>query len=100
MNDARKRMLDRVRAILAKTLDNGCTEGEAMAALAKAQELMAAYDISEAELGHTVETEAAIVHKDDRDDPYKIKTYLASAVAKFTRCRGWRGSEAAGYKIA
>ncbi len=45
MNDARKKMLERVKAILAKTMDNGCTEGEAMAALAKARELMATYEI-------------------------------------------------------
>ena len=38
MNDSRKKMLDKVRAILAKTMDNGCTEDEAMTALAKARE--------------------------------------------------------------
>ena len=64
MIDSRKKMLERVRAIVAKTIDNGCTESEAMAALAKAQELMAAYDISEAELGQTEETEAAVIHED------------------------------------
>ena len=64
MIDSRKKMLERVRAIVAKTIDNGCTESEAVAALAKAQELMAAYDISEAELGQTEETEAAVIHED------------------------------------
>jgi dihydroxyacetone kinase DhaKLM complex PTS-EIIA-like component DhaM len=29
--DTRKKMLERVKAILAKTMDNGCTEGSAMA---------------------------------------------------------------------
>ncbi len=47
----RKKMLELVRAIMSKTVANGCTEGEAMAALAKARELMAAYEISESELG-------------------------------------------------
>ena len=51
MIDIRKKMLERVRAILAKTITAGCTEGEAFVALAKAYELMAVYDISEAELG-------------------------------------------------
>ena len=64
MIDSRKKMFERVRAILAKTIDAGCTESEAFAALAKAQELMAAYDISEAELGLTEETEAAVIHED------------------------------------
>lgn len=100
MTNPRQRMLERVRAILSKTMDNGCTESEAMAALAKAQELMAAYDISEAELGHTTETESALIHKDATDDPYKIKAYLAQSVAKFTRCKGWRGNTYTNYSIA
>jgi hypothetical protein len=97
MNEARKRMLERVKAILAKTMANGCTEGEAMAALAKAQDLMAAYDISEADLGHTEETESATVHKDYRADPYGIKRELAAAVGRFTRCKGWRGAKGGSY---
>ena len=91
MIDSRKKLLDRVRAILGKTLSNGCTEGEAMAALAKAQELMAAYDIDEAELGQAQESEAAVIHEDSSADPYKIKACLGFAVARFTRCQGWRG---------
>ena len=43
MIDSRKKMLERVRAILAKTITAGCTEGEAFVALAKAYELMAVY---------------------------------------------------------
>ena len=91
MIDSRKKMLERVRAILAKNIANGCTESEAMAALVKAQELMSAYDISEAELGLTQESESAVVHEDINADPYKIKASLVSAVARFTRCQGWRG---------
>ena len=89
MNDSRKKMLERVRAILAKTMDNGCTEGEAMAALEKARELMAAYDISEVELGEQGEREAALISQDTTDDPYLIKRRLLWAVARFTRCRSW-----------
>lgn len=89
MNDSRKKMLERVRAILAKTLGNGCTESEAMAALAKAQELIAAYDISEAELGQTEETEAAVIHEAATSDPYRIKGHLACCIGHFTRCKTW-----------
>jgi hypothetical protein len=88
--DSRKKMLERVRAILAKTIGAGCTEGEAMAALAKAQELMAAYDISEAELGRSEVTEAAVVHEDKSADPYKVKEWLGYPIACFARCKGWR----------
>ena len=90
MIDSRKKMLERVRAILAKNIANGCTESEAMAALAKAQDLMSAYDISEAELGLTQES-GPVVHEDINADPYKIKAGLVSAVARFTRCQGWCG---------
>jgi hypothetical protein len=95
---AREKMLARVRAIMAKTLENGCTEGEAMAALDKARELIAAYDISEAELGATNEPERATVSKDATSDPYDIKRWLSVAVGRFTRCRVWNG-KAAGYAV-
>ena len=100
MNKSRKKMLERVRAILSKTMENGCTEGEAMAALAKARELMAAYDISEAELGNTQEQESATIHYEDKTDPYQIKKFLARSVARFTRCKGWQGNNSTSYSMA
>lgn len=100
MNDTRKKLLERVRAIMAKTLSNGCTEGEAMLALEKARELMAAYDISEAELGVTQEQESARVYKDATDDRYRIKSHLLYPVGKFTRCRPWTGSRYSDYRVA
>jgi hypothetical protein len=94
MTTPRQKMLEKVRALLAKTIENGCTESEAMAALAKAHELMAAYDIEQGDLAATVETESATVHKDFRNDPYQIKRFLCAAVGRFTRCRAWRGNGA------
>jgi Protein of unknown function (DUF2786) len=89
-NDARRKMLERVRSLLAKTMANGCTEGEAMAALGKARELMAAYEFTESDL--QPETEKAQILSTGWDDPYRIKWYLSSAVGKFARCRPWRSS--------
>lgn len=89
MNDSRKKMLDKVRAILAKTMENGCTEGEAMAALAKARELMATYEIDESEL-HQFEQETATIFKSAIQDPYDIKYGLGYVVGKFCRCEAWR----------
>ena len=91
MNTSRKKMLERVKAILAKTMDNGCTEGEAMAALAKARELMAAYDIDEKELQDV--SEKAEIHKTDASDPYDIKRGLSVNVGKFTNCKAFRDRE-------
>lgn len=42
----RERVKALIRALLAKTLANGATEGEALAAAAKASELMAQYDLT------------------------------------------------------
>lgn len=90
VNDTRKKMLDRVRALLAKTMANGCTEGETMAALDKARELMAAYEINESDV--LPETERARIHATGKDDPYSIKSRLAMGVAGFTRCRVWKNA--------
>ncbi len=88
MNDARKKMLDKVRAILAKTMSNGCTEDEAMAALAKARELMATYEIDESEL-KAEDQEKARIYKSGLSDPYEIKCGLCNPVGRFTRCKGY-----------
>lgn len=42
------RLIARIKALLSKTVDNGCTESEAMAALAKAQEIMQAHGLDQA----------------------------------------------------
>src|SRR5258707_9647389 len=88
MNDSRKKMLEKVRAILSKTRDNGCTESEAMAALTKARELMATYDIDKKELQDVIEK--AQIHKTAASDPYEIKRNLCVNVGRFTNCKAFR----------
>jgi hypothetical protein len=88
-SETRKKMLERVKAILAKTMENGCTEGEAMAALAKARELMATYEIDEDELKE-FDREKATIYQSAEQDPYDIKRNLGFAVGKFCRCEAWR----------
>jgi hypothetical protein len=46
----RESLLNKIRALLSKTRSNGCTEPEALAALAKASAMMSAYNVSDAEL--------------------------------------------------
>lgn len=89
MTDARRRMLDRVRAIISKTTANGCTEGEALAALTKARELMAAHDITEADLDVRLTGEKATILNTVPDDPYRIRRSLAWGVSKFTHTTTW-----------
>lgn len=88
MKDTRKKMLDRIRAMLNT---EGRTEAEMLAFLAKARELMATYEIDENELQQ--EQEKATIFKTDPKDPYEIKFFLAKYVGKFTRCRAWAGND-------
>ncbi len=87
MNDSRKKMLERVRAMLNT---EGRTEAEMLAFLAKARELMATYEISEDELNVA---EKATVFKTAPSDPYDIKKNLCVNVGKFTSCKAFRDRE-------
>lgn len=49
-NINRKRLLDKIRGLLSKTIANGCTEAEALAALAKARAMMEAYEVTAEDL--------------------------------------------------
>jgi len=89
MNAARKKMLDRIRAMMN---GEGRTEAEMMAFLAKARELMATYEIDEAEL-NAAEQENVNFHKAAAQDPYQIKWQLSKFVGKFTRCACWAGND-------
>jgi len=85
----RKALLAKVRALLAKTVENGCTEAEAMAALAKARELMDEYDLTDTDLafgGEEVKAEERNVA-----DRHRIRDYLATAVGTFCQCKAWSG---------
>ena len=59
MTTQREGLLDKIRALLAKTVGSGCTESEALTALDKARALMDAHEITEDELQLT-KAEAAV----------------------------------------
>lgn len=88
MNDARKKMLDKIRAMMNT---EGRTEAEMMAFLAKARELMATYEIDEKELEE--QAEKATIFKTAPSDPYDIKTGLSVSVGKFASCVAFRNSD-------
>jgi hypothetical protein len=97
MTTQRENLVGKVRALLAKTMEAGCTEGEALVAIEKANAMIGAYEITEAELNLTKE-EKAIIRREPRGtkDPHLIKWRLCGAVARFTGCRSYReqGSKA------
>ena len=85
----RERLYAKVRALLAKTQENGCTEAEAMAALAKARAMMDAYEITDEELQLT-KAEAAIIHTSaSKHDKYGVRRWLGPGVAKYCACKAW-----------
>jgi hypothetical protein len=97
MTVEREDVLNKIRALLAKTMDAGCTEAEAMAALGKAQAMRDAYAVTEAELNLTKE-EKAILRREPpgTKDPHRIKWLLSGTVAEFCNCQSWRERRAKG----
>lgn len=87
----RNSIIEKVKALLAKTTKNGCTEAEMLAALAKALAMIDAYDISDAEL-ELAKDEAAILHAEPPDvkDPHAIKWRLTYAVSAFCNVQIYR----------
>ena len=82
-------LLDRVRKLLAKAEDEGCTPAEAEALTAKAAELMARYGIDRALLGALhPETDSVGDRVFDLDNPWAaVKAHLLAGLAGALRCQ-------------
>ena len=84
MKSTRQALFAKIKALLAKTVENGCTEDEMAAAMAKAAEMMAAHDVNETDLSFS-------------DDPVRretmpretIREQLFHAVGAFCECQAW-----------
>jgi hypothetical protein len=89
------RLKTRIQGLRAKTIDNGCTEAEALSAAAKVAELLDRYDLS-------------LTDVELRDAPCERRAYetyrkkriplddCIGAIAKFCDCRVWREKNPAG----
>jgi hypothetical protein len=95
----RNSIIEKIKALLAKTTANGATESEMMSALDKASAMMDAYDITDKELQVTKD-EAAMLHADppDATDPHKIKWRLSHGVAKFCGVEIYRSRHETGLR--
>jgi hypothetical protein len=82
-------LLDRVRKLLAKAEDEGCTPEEAEALTAKAADLMARYGIDRALLGALrPETDRPADRKFGFEAPWAdVKAHLLAALATALRCQ-------------
>jgi hypothetical protein len=87
----RNSIVEKIRALLAKTTENGATEAEMLAALDKAAAMQDAYEVSDKELRLTKE-EKVMLHADapDLSDPHKIKWQISGAVGKFCNVQIYR----------
>lgn len=87
----RDNLLGKIRALLAKTQANGCSEFEAMAALDKARAMMDAYEVTEADLALSKEEKAILqTDPDGTRDPHDARRYLCVAVSQFCDCKVWK----------
>ncbi|WP_289016268.1 DUF2786 domain-containing protein [uncultured Methylobacterium sp.] len=77
--------MSRIRALRAKTVSNGCTESEALAAAAKAGELMDRYGLTFSDL----EIKKARCRQHEATDRYHDVNLVAGAIARFCSCRLW-----------
>ncbi len=85
----------RLQGLRAKTIDNGCTEGEALAAAAKVAELLDRYDLALSD----VEIREAPCERREYETRHRKRIPLddcIGAIADFCDCRVWREKNAAG----
>lgn len=75
---------------MAKTIENGCTEAEAMSALSMAQTMMDAYDVTEADLQDTKADSAIKEEMKDMRDPHHIRAHLVVRISEFTNTQSYR----------
>lgn len=91
--ERKKSLAAKIRALLAKTTEAGCSEDEAGAAMAKAHELLAKYQLSLSDLDLRAEgTARSRVGRDFRG----IASRLATRVARFCGCKCWQDAERSG----
>jgi len=79
----------RIQALRAKTVANGCTEDEALAAAAKVAELLDRHDLSLSDVELRAEPCAQLAFETPRKKRIPLDGCLG-AVAEFCDCRVWR----------
>jgi hypothetical protein len=86
MTEQQKKMAAKIKALLAKTTENGATEAEAFEAMAKARQLMDKHGLTKAQIELDAETIGKQSAKRDNYKTFVIKDWLALEIAKFCDC--------------
>jgi hypothetical protein len=95
----RNSIIEKIKALLAKTTANGATEAEMLSALDKAAAMQDAYDITDEDV-KVARDEAVMQHADPPDltDPHQIKWRLSYGVAEFCGVQIYRSRHQTGLK--
>jgi hypothetical protein len=87
MTTARDKLLAKMRALMARTVANGCTAAEAMAALDMLQRMKDEHDVDDVDL--QLGDDPVITEQRQADDRDRIRESLVMAVGAFCQCRAW-----------
>jgi hypothetical protein len=85
------KILKRIQALLDKTTERGCTEAEAAAAAAKAQEPLTEYNLDAAMVGQGAEQDTRREEQKIRGGFHEYERDLWGAVARLNFCLYWSG---------
>jgi hypothetical protein len=89
------RLKSKIVALRAKTIENGCTEQEALMAAKKVSELLDSYDLSLTDIEMSQASCERLDYKTSRKKNTPIHETIP-AIADFTDCRTWRERDAEG----
>lgn len=84
-----KKIAARIKALMAKTTENGATEEEMLASMQKARELMDKYGLTMEAIKLDAETIDRQTTPRDHFKTFYIKDKLASMVAQYCDCKVW-----------
>ncbi|MCB1423189.1 MAG: DUF2786 domain-containing protein [Nitratireductor sp.] len=88
----KKKIMEKVRALLAKTTANGCTEEEALAAMSMARKLMDKYGVTQAELEAEAETFGTTSFAHRKWGTFSVEDRLGYWVARYCDVKVWRNT--------
>ena len=95
MASEREKVMDRIAALRAKTILNGCTEEEALSAAAKVAELLDRHALSMSDVEMRASPCERLVFETRRNKRIPLDACVA-AIAHFCDCMVWREKDPAG----
>jgi hypothetical protein len=96
MTEAQKEIALKIRALLSKTVDKGCTEAEALMAAAKAKELIDHYQIDMSEADIAEEGYVKGKAESDMGRKFNVQNWLASSISRYCETKFWLSREGYG----